>query len=66
MSDDDEESYESNLKEHGDGAPELHRRGDALLSARQDEENLKLRELMRMKDRAPTTRTTPGGSRNES
>ena len=49
-------------KEHGNGAPELHRE-DALLSAWRDEEDLKLREQIRTKERAPATPTPPNGSR---
>ena len=50
-----EEGTESDSKEHGNGALEINRRGYALPSAIRDEEDLKLRELMRTKEREPST-----------
>ena len=38
-------------KEHGNEAHELHRSEDALISARRDEEDPKLRELLRAMER---------------
>ena len=58
-----EEDNELYSKEHGSQAHELNRSGDALFSAWRDEGNLKLRELIQAKERAPPTPTPPNGSR---
>ena len=48
---------------HGNGAQEIHRSEDALFSARRDEEDLMLRELLRKKEQASPIPTPPDGSR---
>ena len=53
-------------KEHGNKAYEVHRSGDFLFSALRHEGDLKLRELMQAKKRAPSTPTPPNSSRNAS
>ena len=58
-----EEDDELYPNEHGNEAHELHRSEEALFSAWRAEEDLKLRELMHAKERAPSTPTTPNGSR---
>ena len=50
-------------KEHGIEAHEPDRSEDALFSAWRDEEDPKLRELMKEKERAPSTFTPPNGLR---
>ena len=57
-----EESNELYLEENCDRALGMQRRKGALLSAWQDEEDHKLRELMRTKERAQPTPTPPSGS----
>ena len=58
-----EEDKEFCSKEHGNEAHELHLSGDALFSARRNEGGIKLRELLRKKERALPTPTPPNCSR---
>ena len=61
--DDAEEDNGLYSKEHGNEPHERHRSEGALFLARRDKEDLELRELLRKKERAPSTPTPPNGSR---
>ena len=64
--DDEEYDYELYSEELGNEAHELHRKKVTLYDSRRDEEDLKLRELMQAKERAPSTPILPNGLRKAS
>ena len=61
-----EEENELCSKGHSNEAHELNRSEGALFSARREEDDLKLRELMQAKERAPPIPTPPNGSNKAS